>query len=245
MVAGSLLLMPVSAFAEEVKVSQGTSFRITQDGVVHVLGAEVTSVSGSVVNAVTRLKNTVINWAFTTNASTTVSTGGKPVAALADIRVGDKLNVSGTLASLGSTITVSANKIADITLLASWRVKTGTVQSVNTGNGTFVLKSDDKTFTVATNASTTYKLAAATSTNTLAGLAIGTKVMVYGTLSNDGAVLTASKVVAKTDKEWKKELKEAKKDEKKHKKDTHQNGKGRDDLIHSIKTNFGLKLSDR
>lgn len=238
---GSLLvssfLIAAPAFAADVKASQEASFRVNSDGIVQVIGAEITSVSGNVINAVTRLKNNVVTWAFTTNASTTI-VGGSKSSTTSDLRVGDKLNVTGSLTSLGSTIGVSAGKILDVTLLSSLRAKTGTVQSINTTNGTFTLKADDKVFVVQTNASTTFKLSKATTTQTLSNMVVGQKVTVLGTLSSDGSTITASQVALKAEnKKIKKELDELKK---KFKKDTHNNGKGRDDEIHSLKANLGL-----
>jgi hypothetical protein len=230
----ALFAAPVATFAADVRASSTASFRINHNGVVQVLNAEVTSISGSVINAVTRLKDSVVNWAFTTNASTTIVTSGLQATSTPSlIRIGDRISVSGTLLSIGSTMNVTAAKVVDTTLLASWKTKSGKVQSVNTSN--------DKTITVITTASTQFKLNKATSTNTLAQLAPDQKVVVYGTISADGTSITAAKVVL-NEGALKKEAKELKKE---HKKDPHNNGKGRDDLIHKLKSSFDFKFDNR
>jgi hypothetical protein len=190
---GMLLALPLSSFAADASTT--SAVRINGDGGVRVVNAEVTSVSGNLINAITRFKNSIANWTFTTNASSTVNAGANATSTSV-IRVGDKLDISGMLSSLGATISVDASKILDLTNIVSWRSNVGTVQSVNTTNGTFVLAQDNgKTVTVQTNASTT--LALSTATSTLANLAVGSKVQVTGTLNGDASILTATKVALK------------------------------------------------
>lgn len=212
----SVLLMAPSVFADTTSTSTG-SFNVDSNGIVRVKNAEVTSVSGNVVNAITRFTNLITNWTFNTNASTIVVTNGSASTFTANIHVGDRINVAGTLVALGSTISVNASKIIDITSYALFKTKTGTVQSVNTTNGTFVLKTDDKLITVQTNASTTFSViptgTSTATTTTLAGLTLNSKVQVMGSINADKTVLTATKVVVKPVKVEKKDN-EDKKDRK-------------------------------
>ncbi len=198
-IAGALLMAP-SVFADTVATTTG-SFNVNSSGVVRVKNAEVTSVSGNVVNAITRFTNFITNWTFTTNASTTIAANNSISTSTSNIRVGDRINVAGTLSALGSTISVNASKIVDITSYALFKTKSGTVQSVNTTNGTFVLKTDDKLITVQTNASTTFSViptgTTTATTTTLAGLTLNSKVQVVGSLNADKTVLTATKVLVK------------------------------------------------
>lgn len=158
-VAGAIMSVPVSAFAANARASTTASFYVNGDGIVHVINAEVTSISGNIVNAISRFKNNVVTWAFNTNASTTIFANNSGVASTADIKVGDKLNVVGALNTLGTTISVNATKIKDKTSMSLWRTKTGTIQSVNLTNGTFVLKENNgKSVTVQTNANTMFSL---------------------------------------------------------------------------------------
>jgi hypothetical protein len=190
--AGAFALAPVAVFAAGATTT--TSVKINTDGIVRVANAEVTSVSGNIINAVTRFKNNVVSWAFTTNASTTIAANNSHIASTTDIKVGDKLNVTGALSAFGSTISVAATKVLDITSMASWRAKSGTVQSINTSNGTFVLKSGDKLITVQTNASTTFRWKSS-ATTTLATLPLNAKVRVAGAANSDGTFIAASNIM--------------------------------------------------
>lgn len=196
----SALMLAPSAFADTAATTTG-SVSIGHNGHVAVKNAEVTSVSGNVVNAIARFANIVTSFIFTTNASTTIGVNNAFATTTANIHVGDRINVAGTLASLGTAVSVNASKILDKTSMAMWRSKSGTVQSVNLSNGTFVLKTENKTFTVQTNASTVFTVkSTATSTvtaTTLSGLTVNGKVEVAGTINADGTLLTASKVLVK------------------------------------------------
>lgn len=256
-IAGALMAIPVSTFA--ANASTTAAVRINGDGMVHVINAEVTSISGNIINAVTRFKNSVVNWAFTTNASTTIAANNSLTGTTADIGVGDRLKVNGLVSAFGSTISVQANAIKDITSMASWRVKSGTVQSVNTANGTFVLKQDDKLVTVQTNASTTFTLAnktASTTPVTLALLTVNSKVMVSGVMNAEGTSMTATKVtVKKTDDnkskhEWKKEWKDAWKSNHESMKESRKEDNEKDDKNHNdrqslLNSNLGISFGNR
>jgi hypothetical protein len=191
LVTGALIALPTSAFA--LDASTTASMHINKNGIVRVVNAEVTSVSGNLITAVTRFKDTLANWVFTTNASTTIKVGAGATSTPAGIQVGDKISVAGALTSFGSTLGVNATKVLDLTTFASWKGKTGTVTSINNVNGTFVIDAGDKNFTVQTNASTTWATGA-TTTASFANLTIGTKVKVRGMLNTDKTVLTASSV---------------------------------------------------
>ena len=223
----SALLVAPSAFADTTATTTGQAM-IGHNGNVVVRNAEVTSVSGNVVNAIARFANIVTSWVFTTNASTTIGANNTTSATIADIHVGDHINVAGTLSALGAVVSVNASKIMDKTSMANFKSKVGTIQSVNTGNGTFILKTGDKTLTVQTNAATAFTVktsATSTVTTTLAALPINGKVEVQGTVNTDGTILTATKVLVKptimnTDKKsWedlKKEWKDSRKEDKEH-----------------------------
>ncbi len=190
-VAGALVAFPLSASAAGATTT--SSLHIGKNGVVHVVNAEVTSVSGNIINAVTYFKNTLATWAFTTNASTTIRVGTGATTTPSSIQIGDRIGVAGALTSFGSTIGVNATKILDLTAIASLRGTTGTVKTINTSNGTFVMTVGNKDITVQTNASTTWATKA-TTTLSLANLAVGTKVRVAGRLNPEHTILTASKV---------------------------------------------------
>jgi hypothetical protein len=201
-IGAAIMAVPVSTFA--ANATSSTSIRINGDGIVHIINAEVTSISGNIINAVARLKNNLVNFSFTTNASTTISTKGNTATSSSAITLGDRLKVTGTLASIGSTIGINATTIKDVTK-TSVRIKhtskTGTLTSVNTSNGTFVLTSDNKSnksVTVQTNATTTF-ISMTGTTTVLSAIPLNTTVKVTGTLNADGTVLTATTVTARMD----------------------------------------------
>ena len=212
LIALALIAAPVTTFALDAKATTTSSFSINHNGIAHIVGAEVTSVTGNVVNAVTRIKNTVISWAFATDATTKITAHNSVAASPADIRVGDRINVTGVIAAIGSTMSVQASAIKDVTSMKLWKARSGTVQSVNAAQGTFVLKSNDKLITVQTNAQTTWKTNA-TSSVSLAALPVNSKVTVTGQTSVDGLLMTASSVHAKNSSS---EKKHADKDKREH-----------------------------
>lgn len=199
---GSIALLGVFTITPALfaaNASTTASVRINEDGIVHIVNAEITSISGNVIQAITHFKNNVANWTFTTNASTTIAANNTKAASTTDLKIGDRLNVTGALATLGSTISVSASKIMDLTSYLPWKTTSGTVKSINTSNGTFILMSGDKLITVQTNASTTFALkSSASTTTTLSSLVLNTNVKVFGTITSDGTDITATKVIAKT-----------------------------------------------
>lgn len=209
--AGTLMFMPFAAFALDATATTSSSLRISRDGVVHIMNAEVTSVTGTLINAITRFKNTVVNWALSTNASTTVDVSNATQAAN-DVLVGDRINVIGTVTTLGSSLGLNATAIKSFapslkgkaTSTASARGISGTIASVSAGSGTFTMKTSyDTMVTVHTNASTTWKIAKATGTVSLANLKAGMKATVVGTAFADGTAVTATRVIAKLDDDTK------------------------------------------
>lgn len=194
-IAGALAAVPMSAFAADA-TSTG-AVRINSNGSVRVVNAEVTSVTGNLISAITHFKDTLASWVFTTNASTTFRLGAgattTPAGIPTGISVGDKISVSGALTSFGSTLGVTAAKVLDLTTRAFARGTTGTVQSINATTSTFVLLANGKNVTVQTSASTTWATGA-TTTGSLANVTVGAKVKVLGTFNADKTVLTASKV---------------------------------------------------
>lgn len=204
MVAGTLMFMPLLASAQTAATTT-SSVRINRDGVVNIVNAEVTAVTGNIINAITRFKNTVVNWAFTTNASTTINVANA-TPATNDILVGDRLNVSGIVTTIGTSLGLDATSLKSFATSTKQKMATSTgtvsgqITSVNAANGTFVLRiSNDRTVTVQTNASTTFRFTKSTTTPIFANLATGAKVAVVGTADASGTVITATQVVTKLD----------------------------------------------
>lgn len=216
LLAGTFALLPSATFA--ASATSSTSVHIGGNGIVRIINAEVTSISGNIINAVTNFKNNIVNWTITTNASTTIAANNSLTASTTDIHVGDKLRVTGPLSVIGSTLGVTATKVKDVTSTQSLHTKVGKIQSVNTANGTFVITTDNKQMTVQTNSATVLKNG--TTTVALASLAVNSYVKVTGVTNADTTVITASSVtvfpigkdIRKMDKTWKEAFKNFKHD---------------------------------
>ena len=223
-IASAMFMIPSSTFATETNVVS-PSIHVNESGDIKLTGAEVTSVTGNIINTVLRFKNTVTPVAITTNASTTIKAGSSTDALLTSIKVGDKLNISGFLTGLGTTFTITAQEIHDITSFVSMSGKSGIVQSVNVANNTFVIKTNnDKMITVQNNASTTFLLGNKATSTMAQAVTINAKVEVKGFLNTEGTILTATKVMVKDSEKniwgkWKKHDNE----DKKNKKDKNKN----------------------
>lgn len=214
LVGGTLMVMPLAVSALDATATTSSSVRINRDGVVAIVNAEVTSVTGNIINAITRFKSTVVHWAFATNASTTVNVANT-TDITNDVLAGDHINVMGTVTTLGTSLGLNATAIKSFAPSVKPKTATSTkigqavsgkVTSVNIANGTFMMKaSHDKVVTVQTNASTTWNHHMATGTATLARLAVDARVAVVGTFDASGTTLTATQVIAKpeNDKEHK------------------------------------------
>lgn len=217
---GALIMTP--AFALDATTT--SSVKINGDGMVRVTNAEVTSVSGNIINAITRFKNLVTSWTFTTNGSTTLMTNNSYATSTAGLQVGDRFNVSGTLTSFGSTIGVTASKLMENSYLPIFsKTKSGTVESINTSNGTFVMKSGNKLVTVQANASTTIMVrptaTSALVATTLALVPLNSKIEVSGVYNSNSNILTAKDITVKSVKISSDDDKNKK--DKKDKKDNH------------------------
>jgi len=187
--------MPLAASADTLGASGATGVVISPSGIVRVIGADVTAVSNGIVNAATTIGNTVINWIVNISLATKIGANGSAHATTTDIKTGDKVSFAGTVSSsVGSSITVAASKIRDLTTFPKAHVTPGTITSIGS-NGSFTLSHGDRTVTVNTTASTTIVVNGATST--FGSLETGEKVLVAGTANADGSVITASKIVVK------------------------------------------------
>ncbi len=209
----SALTFALPVMTSALEIGSTTKLHVQENGTVHVAGAEVTSVAGNIINAVTRFKDSVINMTITTNASTTIAANNSKTATTADVKVGDKITISGVLTSFGSTINLTATKIRDITSMQYWRSKSGNITAVSPATGSFTIKHGTTNLVIQTTASTTIKLAN-NATGTISTLTVGDKVKVSGFLRSDNSALVASTIQVKDDGEAKR-----KEDKEDHKKD--------------------------
>lgn len=215
----TVLLAPVSVNALSLP-----SVQIHGNGNVNLSGVQVTSTSGNTINGVIAFPNAATTTVtITANADTKVqsssnssSSNHTPSSSLADIKVGDFLNISGIFTGFSTSLSITARTIHEITSFISFRAKSGTVQSVNVANNTFVLKmANNRLLTVQANASTTILLGNKATSTLATAVTVNSKVEVRGLMNTDGTVFTASKVVVKL-QEQKKEKNENKNDNDRH-----------------------------
>ena len=194
----AFVLMPFAASAATLNASSTTGVIISPNGIVRVIGADVTSIGSGFINAATTLGNTVLNWIVNISAATKVSGNGTVNASTTGISIGDRIAFKGTLTGTTSPFTVAASKVRDITksLFPFKHVIGGKVSSVNSAGGSFVITKGDRSITVQTNASTTITFNGS-ATTTLASVQAGDEVKVSGTPNADGSVVTATNVVVR------------------------------------------------
>jgi len=177
---------------------------LSADGMVRVMGATVTAVSGNVINATASFGGSVLNWIINVSADTKIFADGSRSASTTALTVGEKIAFSGSAtATSGPAIIVSAKKVVD----SSWkdfRKIAGIVAAVNSANGTYIVETKkDTNVTVQTNANTEWKvgpstsLGASTTTGAFNSVAVGSWISALGTLSADGSVLTASSIAVR------------------------------------------------
>ena len=110
--AGLIALSP--ALSSAATVNSHESISVNGNGIVRVIGAEVTAVGQNVVSAIVHLGNLAVSIAANTSSTTKVMTHGS--SSTAAIAVGDKVNILGALtASGGNSLTIDARKIRDRT----------------------------------------------------------------------------------------------------------------------------------
>lgn len=89
---------------------------INPSGRVHVRGAIVTALSGNTITATTVWGSTKLSWTIVT-ASSTQFAGKDGKATLADVKVGDTVNLNGSLDSTATGLTVHAQVLRDRSLI--------------------------------------------------------------------------------------------------------------------------------
>lgn len=202
----SVLFIPLTTYAIGVP-----SIDIRHNGKVQLTGAEVTAVSGDTITGVIKLKNATTSATIKVGASTTVQTkeGSKVNStpySLSSIKVGDVINVSGFFTGFTTSLNVTAEKVRNLGAYLSLRVSNGKVESVNSANGTFTMRTkDNKLVTVTTTAATTVYSSNKATTTIAAALSVNKNVHVQGTLSADGSTLAASSVRINSDSKVKKD----------------------------------------
>ena len=190
-----------------VKLESSAGVVLSSGGSLRVMSANVTSVTGGDVNATVPFGNSVLNFVVKTDAQTKLN--GKlltnSAVVLGQLKVGDKVSFSGTVtSSTSSSIVVDADHLVARALYNTAKVENkttfqGEVKAVNTADSSFTLQLKNGVSTkVAVNTSTAVTVDGTTST--LSALLVGEEVKVTGELNAEGTVVTASKVVAESDR---------------------------------------------
>lgn len=162
---------------------------LSENGKAVVRGAKVTDVSGSTIAAQTIMNGTTINWTVRTDSDTdfVVKNGSESgIDAVAD---GDYVSFSGVLAASGS-FAVDADVVRNWSAVAEGRtVVVGTVTHISDND--FTLSTSAKgSVEVETTSSTKY----AGSIDAFSDIAVGTKVVAYGSYDAGSKTLTATQI---------------------------------------------------
>lgn len=195
--ASLLALAPIAVSADSIGAHAGTGIFVNPQGIVRVIGGEVTSVGSNVINVATTFGSTVLNWIVNVTTDTKIMANGSKSASTTDIKVGDKVAFSGSATGSTTPFSVTAKRIFDLTTLPFRAHIAGKVTSVNTANGTFTLEKGDRTITVQTNASTTVMVDGDDAR--LSAISVGDHAVVAGSADSNTSTLTAAKVVVRGD----------------------------------------------
>jgi hypothetical protein len=181
-------------------VTMGTSSTSTPHMAIDrniVATAVVTSINGSVITAVNHKDNATTTWTITTNADTKFFIRGhhdkNVTKSINDIIVGDRIGAAGTVTDNDGT-----ERAITAAYLVQWNPSdkvraAGTVLSVDSTNGTFVLDTQHKgQVTIQTDSSTTIKNG--TSTGAFANITVGAKVAVKGMWNSLKSAINAVKI---------------------------------------------------
>lgn len=134
----AFMLLPLGASADSLGARGGVGVFVGQNGIVHVLGAQVASISGSVVNAVSTFGSVVLNWTVNTSNSTKIFVGGSATSSVSAIHTGDKISFTGNASSTSSPLTVTARVIHDITLSSGKHGRDGDRGEKHRGRGDLI-----------------------------------------------------------------------------------------------------------
>lgn len=184
----------IGAFAGIASADSGLSVSIDvgANGSALVRGAEVTAVSDSEVKAETSWGDAVLNWVVKTDADTEyVGKNGKDVAR-ADIAVGDTVSFRGALDQAVNGLVVKAKVVKDWSKTEAKAKLNGTVSSINSSLGSFVVTHGNSTTTVETNSSTDFEVNG--KDGAFADLFLNAKVKIQGMFNASSTVFTANEV---------------------------------------------------
>lgn len=189
--------VPVLVSADEGKSRSNVpnfEIHIIDNGNTLVRGAQVTAISGNTITATTALGSTTLSWLVKVNGATDFIHKYSGTSSLADVSIGDQLSFSGKIDTTASQLTVNAKVIKNWSVGESRATISGTIDSVNVSQNTFVLVGKKQaTTTVAVSGSTSIWKNGATTT--FSSLIVGNILKVSGIFNSQNKILTAEKIV--------------------------------------------------
>ncbi len=195
LVAAAISLPAAASAHSNGSSSTGTMVSINNEGSVLVRGATVTSVGADLIEARTVWGDTDISWDLQIDGDTDFFSKGGADSSSSAIETGDKVSFSGSLDQDGGAFTVIANVIRNWSIDDIRATLSGTIESVNDDNDTFVLETKHKgEVTVETDGDTDFLLRSNDDAD-FGDLTVGSHVSVTGAYDEEGDTLTAAKVM--------------------------------------------------
>ncbi|MFZ2886237.1 MAG: DUF5666 domain-containing protein [Minisyncoccia bacterium] len=170
----------------------GIEVQIGAQGNALVRGAQVTSVSGSEINANTSLGSSVLSWIVKTDSNTDFTANKGGAEGIANIAVGDTISFRGAIDQTVSGLRVNARQVKDWTSVESKAKLEGVVSSINSTLASFTISHKNGTTTVQTSGSTSFKDGGGNAS--FADIVLNAKVKLQGLLNASSSVFTATSV---------------------------------------------------
>lgn len=117
LLASALTLSPVAASAHALNANSTTAIVVQGDSRIGVWGAQVVSVSGDIIKAVTSVGGTMLNWILNVSADTkvhAVTPSGATATSTAALAAGDRIGFVGSItANTAAGIEVGVQKVRE------------------------------------------------------------------------------------------------------------------------------------
>lgn len=163
------------AAAGPAAVGSTLEAHINNDGSVLIRGAKIIAISGTSLTVTQTWGTYVATWTVNTDPSTEIIRRYGGASSFAEFTVGDYIAARGMLDTSKTQSTITAKVIRDYSIQRENATFTGTVQSVNSSNQSFVLTTPNRgNQTIFVSSSTVVKQGGATTTFTV--LAVGQKI---------------------------------------------------------------------
>lgn len=167
---------------------------VNNDGSVLIRGAKITAITPTVLTVVQTWGSYVSTWTISVDPSTELIRRYGGASAISEFTVGDYVAVKGMLDTTKTNPTIAAKVIRNYSIQRENANFSGTVQSVNSANSSFILTTPNRgNQTIVVSSSTVIKQGGATTT--FAALLVGQKITkAYGVWNNLNNTMQAQKV---------------------------------------------------